>query len=358
MARTTVIAVSLAWLFAGTAIAQPSTPAAAPASLSQADRVVATVHRTHEIRQSDIDAWRQRHAPAQLARLRQDLYDSSRQAVEALVGEYLLVEAAAEHGVSVEAFVDGQLDPALATPVRDEDIREIYEASRSMLSNVTFDQAKSAIQSYLEEKRRDEARQSVLGGLVAGAGAEVVIDLEPPRSELVLRGDEPSVGPASAAVTLVEYSDFQCPFCKRAAPDLQKIRERHRDAVRVVWRHFPLPGHADARAAAEAAACAGEQNAFWDYHDQLFGNQSKLESTDLRQYAQDVGLDVNQFDGCVESHRYESTVADDLATGSRLGISATPAVFINGRLILGAVGYDVYQRIIEEELMAIRQRRP
>jgi protein-disulfide isomerase len=349
MTTRSVIAALVAWLIAGHAIAQTSTPGAAPAS-PPADRVVATVHGTHEIRQSDLDAWRQRHAPAQLARLRQDVYESSRQALEALVGEYLLAEAAAGHGVSVEGFVDSQLDSALRTPVGEEEVREVYDGSRAMLGNVTFDQAKSAIQSYLEEKRRDDARQRVVGALLATAGTEVVIDLDPPRYQVVPRGDEASLGPALAAVTLVAYSDFQCPFCKRAAPDLRKLVENYHDAVRLVWRHFPLPGHPDARAAAEAAACADEQDTFWDYHDQLFGNQGGLGSADLRRYAEDIGLDMSQFDACVESHRYESTVTDDLVSGNRLGISATPAVFINGRLMLGAVGYDAYQRVVDEEL--------
>jgi protein-disulfide isomerase len=353
MARTSRIAVLLAWLIAAHATAQTSAPVAAAAS-APADRVVATVRRTHEIRQSDLDAWRQRHAPAQLARLRQDVYESSRQAVEALVGEYLLAQAAAEHGVSVEAFVESQLDPALATGVRDEDVREIYEQSRSMMGNLTFDQAESAIRSYLDEKRRDDARRNVVGALLATAGADVAIDLEPPRYDVVPRGDEASLGPASAAVTLVAYSDFQCPFCKRAAPAVRKLVEDHPDAVRLVWRHFPLPGHPDARAAAEAAACAGEQDAFWEYHDQLFANQDALGLADLRRYAENVGVDVNQFDACVESHRYEAIVTEDLASGNRLGVAATPAVFINGRLILGAVGYDVYQRVIDEELRAGR----
>jgi protein-disulfide isomerase len=135
---------------------------------------------------------------------------------------------------------------------------------------------------------------------------------------------------------------------------MRKLAENYPDAVRLVWRHFPLPGHPDARAAAEAAACAGEQDAFWEYHDQLFANQGALGPPELRRYAEDVGVDVNQFDACVESNRYESMVMDDLASGNRLGVSATPAVFINGRLILGAVGYDVYQRVINEELMMVR----
>src|SRR5689334_1975170 len=125
MSRSCVIAILLACLIPGIGTAQPAPRATAPAS-PPTDRIVATVHGTYEIRQSDVDAWRERHAPVPLARLRQELYDSSRQAVDALVGEYLLAEAAARRGVSIETFVGEQLDRASTPPVREEDVREIY----------------------------------------------------------------------------------------------------------------------------------------------------------------------------------------------------------------------------------------
>jgi protein-disulfide isomerase len=352
MRRTSSASVLVACLAAGAA-AQTPTPTTAGASCP-ADPIVASVRRRHDIRQSDIDAWRQRHRSAQFARLRQDVYESSRQAVDALVGEYLLAEEAAAHRISAEALVREQLDQAMIAPVREEDVREIYERSRSMIGSVTFEQAKSAIQSYLEETHRNDARQAFIDRLVANAAAETVIHLEPPRYEVPLKGDEASFGARSAALTVVEYSDFQCPFCRRAAPDLKKLVSAYPEAVRLVWRHFPLPGHPDARAAAEAAACAREQGAFWEYHDELFDNQDSLGESELRRYAEHVGLDVSQFDECAAARRYQSTVEEDIAGGTALGVSATPAVFINGRLLLGAVGYDAYRHVIDEELAAIR----
>jgi protein-disulfide isomerase len=352
MQRTASASVLIACLAAG-AGAQTPLSSAAGASCP-ADPVVANVRRTHDIRQSDIDAWRQRHRSAQFARLRQDVYESSRQAVDALVGEYLLAEAAAAHRISADALVREQLDQATIATVREEDVREIYERSRSMIGSVTFEQARSAIQSYLEETRRNDARQAFVDRLVANAAAEIAIHLEPPRYEVPLKDDEESFGAASAAVTVVEYSDFQCPFCRRAAPDLKRLVGAYPEAVRLVWRHFPLPGHPDARPAAEAAACASEQGAFWEYHDELFDNQDSLGASELRRYAEHVGLAVSQFDECVVARRYQSTVEENIASGSALGISATPAVFINGRLLLGAVGYDAYQRVVDEELAASR----
>jgi len=354
MLRATAASVLVANLGIGVC-AQAPTPSDSGTS-SPADPIVASVRRSYDVRQSDVDAWRLRHAPAQFARLRQDTYESNRQAVDALIGEYLLAEEAAAHGLLAEELVQRQLDQTPTPRIREDDVREIYERSRSTMGTMTFSQAESAIRSYLEESQRNEARQAFIETLVANAAPDVVIHLQPPRYDVPVSGNEESLGADSARLTVVEYSDFQCPFCKRAAPDLRKLVGSFPGTVRLVWHHFPLPGHPEARGAAEAAACAGEQNAFWEYHDQLFANQDSLEPLDLHRYGEDVGLDMSQFEACMESHRYESTVTEDMAGGHQLGISATPAVFINGRLILGAVGYDVYKRVIDEELTAARAR--
>jgi protein-disulfide isomerase len=355
MLRTSGIAVLIACLAARVCAQTSAPPASAPSSPT--DPVVASVGQRHEIHQSDVDAWRQRHAPAQFARLRQDLYESSRKAVDALIGEFLLIEEAAKRGTSPEALVRQQVDDALIAPVREEEVRDIYERSRPMMGNVTFEQATLAIQSYLQESRRNDAREAFLNELLARASGDVVIHIEPPRYDVPVGADDESFGPEAATLTVVEYSDFQCPFCKRAAPDLRKLVESYPDRVRLVWRHFPLPGHPDARGAAEAAACAGEQGAFWNYHDELFANQDRLDASDLRRYAEDIGLETGWFDECTRSHRYQATVSDDIAGGTALGVSATPAIFVNGRLMLGAVGYDAYKKVIEEELASVEHQR-
>jgi protein-disulfide isomerase len=232
----------------------------------------------------------------------------------------------------------------------------VYERSRAVMGNLTFEQATSAIASYLAEDRRAAARQAFVSALLADAAREIVMNLEAPRYDLPLTAEEEALGRQSAPVTLIEYSDFQCPFCKRAAPDLRRLVESYPDTVRLVWRHFPLPGHADAQTAAEAAACAGDQGSFWEYHDALFANQGSLSVADLRRHAEAAGLDMASFDECFDSHRYRSLVVQDMAGGNALGVSATPAIFINGRLILGALGYDAYKRVIDDELAAIERQ--
>src|SRR4051795_888472 len=211
MSRTTAVAFLCASLIVRTASAQAST-SAEPAAASPGDPVLAVVQRTHEIRQSDVDAWRRLHAAAAFAQLRQDQYESSKQAIDGLISDYLLSQQASARGISVEALVAEQLAKADLAPVREEDIRDVYERSRAVMGNVTFEQATSAIASYLEEDRRAAARQAFVSTLLADAAREIVMNLEAPRYELPLTAEEEALGRQSAPVTVIEYSDFQCPF--------------------------------------------------------------------------------------------------------------------------------------------------
>jgi protein-disulfide isomerase len=154
-------------------------------------------------------------------------------------------------------------------------------------------------------------------------------------------------------VTLVEFSDFHCPFCKQAQPTLAQLLERFPGKVRLVYRDFPVDtSHPNARRAAEAARCAHDQGKFWDYHDVLFKNAPKAGPQDLGRYAERVGLDIARFERCVSDRLHRGTVQRDVEDGFRLGITATPTYFINGRPLSGAQPIDAFVRIIEEELAA------
>jgi protein-disulfide isomerase len=149
----------------------------------------------------------------------------------------------------------------------------------------------------------------------------------------------------------VEFSDFQCPFCQRVMPTLKELRSKYGDKMRLVWKDFPLTQiHPQAFVAAQAGNCAREQGKFWEYHDKLFGNQQALQPANLKQYAADVGLDAMKFNQCLDSAKYEARVQDALGVGGRLGISSTPTVFVNGRMINGAQPMEVFQGVIDEEL--------
>jgi protein-disulfide isomerase len=164
------------------------------------------------------------------------------------------------------------------------------------------------------------------------------------------RADAPSKGPRTAPVTLVEFSDFQCPYCGRVLPVLKRVQETYGERVRLVFRNFPLAIHPLAPKAAEAAACANEQGKFWEMHDRLFADPKKLDVADLKASAAELGLDAQAFDQCLDSGKHEATWKEERTEGERAGVSGTPAVFVNGRLIGGAQPYETFAQVIDDEL--------
>ena len=162
---------------------------------------------------------------------------------------------------------------------------------------------------------------------------------------------KPFKGPENAPVTLVEFSDFHCPFCKRVGPTLEELLRKYPDKVRRVWRHFPLPMHEGAARSHEASLCAGEEGKFWEYHDKLFQSQAELNQEGVHaRIAAEIGLDPGAFDKCLAEGRYRSAVEEDRARGEKAGVSGTPAVFVNGRLVSGAQPYENFERLVLEEL--------
>jgi protein-disulfide isomerase len=163
-------------------------------------------------------------------------------------------------------------------------------------------------------------------------------------------GNSPSRGPKNAPLTVVLFSDFQCPFCGRVEPSLTELEKAYPGKVRVVWKNFPLPFHNNAKPAAEAAMAANEQGKFWQMHDTLFKNQQALDSASLDKYAKEIGLDVGKFKAAMDSHRFAAQVEADAKQGSALGVQGTPASFLNGHFINGAQPFDAFKKIADEEL--------
>tara|TARA_Y100000310_G_scaffold344455_1_gene457302 strand:- start:1813 stop:2490 length:678 start_codon:yes stop_codon:yes gene_type:complete len=155
-------------------------------------------------------------------------------------------------------------------------------------------------------------------------------------------------GNVDASVTLIEYSDFQCPFCQRHIPTLEQVLEQYEGDVRLVYRHFPLNSiHPQAQKAAEASECAGEQGQFWEYHDTLFENQTALQITNLKSYAGNLGLNQSQFDSCLDSDKYASKVNGQAAEAQAAGITGTPGTFVNSELVKGAYPLATFTTIID-----------
>ena len=173
---------------------------------------------------------------------------------------------------------------------------------------------------------------------------------DPTRIYTIRIDGAPIKGPENAAVTIAEFSEFQCPFCLKVTPTVKKIEEVYQGQVRVVWKHLPLSIHANAMDAALAAEAAGNQGKFWEYHDKLFANQNKLEVESLKQYAQDLQLDMTRFERDRLNPETRKKVEADMAEARGLGVSGTPSFFINGRFLRGAQPFETLSKVIDEEL--------
>jgi protein-disulfide isomerase len=318
---------------------------AAPAQ--QNDTAARVGSRTITTQELD-DRWRA-DDPAAQAEATQKLYDGRRAALDAIVAEMLLTEAAKKKGMTAAAYELEELGKRMK-PVTDSEVVAFYQANLNQMQGRALDVMAPAINRYLTEQQRAAARQSLITEL-RKAGPDVRVLIDAPRREVAIESTDPALGRASAPVTLIEFSDFQCPFCQRVAPTLKKIRDTYGDKVRIVWKDFPLTQiHPQAFKASEAAHCAGDQGKYWEYHDRLFANQQQLQPDDLKKHAADLGLDAAAFNACLDNSKHGERVRDGVAQGTRVGVSSTPTVYINGRMLSGAQPYETFASVIDEEL--------
>ena len=281
------------------------------------------------------------------AKLSQALYEARRGAVDDLVADALLDQEAKARGVDRSALVEKEITSKVS-PVSDSEVAQWYQANQARVpQGASLDQMRQPIRQFLTEQRMQVARQAFLDTLKTKT--PVRITLEPPR-QAVAAANSPSKGPAGAPIELIEFSDFQCPFCQRANPTVTQVLQTYGDRIHFVYRHFPLSTHPNAKPAAEASQCAAEQGKFWEYHDKLFANPSRLADSDLKQSAAELGLDAAAFNKCVDTHKYAAQVERDFHAGEDAGVNGTPAFFVNGRMISGAQPFDAFKRLIDEEL--------
>ena len=294
------------------------------------------------------DRW-QTENPGQHAEAVQMLYEGRRNALDDIVAEMLLAQAAKAKNMTADAFEEAEIGKRLK-PISDLEVGSFYQANVSQMQGRPLEAMAPLIRNYLQEQQRGTARRDLIAEL-RKAGPAVRVMFEAPRANVAVAATDPSLGAATAPVTIVEFSDFQCPFCQRAVPTLKQIRAKYGDKVRVVWKDFPLTQiHPQAFKAAEAGRCAAEQGKFWELHDQMFGNQQALQPEALKKYAADMGLDAPKFDQCLDSSKYAEVVRDGVAAGQKLGVNSTPTLYINGRVLQGAQPFETFAAMIDDEL--------
>lgn len=286
-----------------------------------------------------------------LFELEKEIYRLKRDRLEQMIVDRVLQEEANARGIPLEQLLNEEVLPNV-TPVTDEEVDDYYLANRAKLKDWkgSMEDLKVRIRGFLEQERR-------LNGLVKYARTlepkyGVVVYLEEPRIPLMdVRIDgNYSTGRSNALVTVVEFSDYQCPVCRSVHTVARRLKDHYREQVRWVFKDYPLRKHRNSRMTAEAARCAGEQGKFWEYQDILFSSREEFNPESLERFAVDLGLSGELFQECLSSGKFGEAVQKDLQEAERLGLDRTPSFIVNGRLMTGGLSFEQFEEVINEEL--------
>jgi len=305
----------------------------------------------HKITRADLEAHsssdNMARARSQVVQAKIALYDAEHAALDKEIDKAVLTQAAAKDHITGDQLLRREVEGKVKDP-SEETLRiyylgipgakDPYEAMRSkILHSIRALEEKQMADDYIKGLR---AKQNIK------------VNLLPPRQEVAI-GDTPAAGPADAPITVIEFADYQCPYCRQEEPVLKRLREQFKDKIKYAYRDFPLPMHPYAHKSAEASRCAGEQGQYWPYHDRLFsGAPEDLAETGLKSIARQLKLDGDKFDKCLDSSAQAAAVDKDLNAGKNLGISGTPTMYINGYTVGGAASYDTLRDLVQQQLDA------
>jgi protein-disulfide isomerase len=273
-------------------------------------------------------------------------YEQKTKALEQLIEQKLLEDEAHKRAVPVETLLEQDVDKRVPDPSEPE-VRAYYLGLRDRL-NRPFQEVKSELLAMLKKERIRAAREDYLEALLNRNNVKIL--LPPPR--VVVGVDKARLrGNPTAPITIVEFSDFQCPFCQKSETTLKDILAIYKGMVNLSYRDFPLSdAHPLAELSAEASRCAGDQGKFWEFHDLLFENPNKLDEENLIEYAQNLKLDKPSFTSCIRGDKYKQQVERDAQDAARAGVTATPGFFIDGIYLGGAQPLTAFEKIIDDEV--------
>jgi predicted DsbA family dithiol-disulfide isomerase len=282
--------------------------------------------------------------------LQQDIYLLKKKRLEELVIESLLEQEAEEKGMTMKELVD--VTPPGRELVTDEDVELYFMKNRSKFTGWRGreEELRGRIREYLQGLKDRDQIKKITDPLRERYPVEIYLKEPPLPFSNVSVGESPVQGPVDAGVTVVEFSDYLCPVCRRSHEISQKIRQTYAGRIRWVFKDYPLKQHPGADKLAEAAHCAGEQEKFWEFQDQIFAASKKPEFEDLKGYARQLGLDIDRFTQCYESSKYHSHIEKDILTAWEAGVGSTPSFIINGKLKPGSMPFEEFIQIIDEEL--------
>ena len=335
--RLTVTA-GLVVLFSLTAIA---------ALAQNGERVLADVNG-RQIKQRDVDAL----VLPQIMPLEEQLYSIRQVALENLIVSAILEGEAKSQKIPLD-LLRRKLS-AGSVEIAQGDVEKAYAENLSALASLSPDEARERLRLDLETQARMRFFSEAIARLRGKAQVQVFLE-EPRLPELAITSTAAVRGTPSGVVTIVEFGDFQCPYCREAQAVIKQVMNKFEGEVKLVFKHFPLDIHSHAEAAARAAFCAGEQNRFWNYHDALF-LAADLSLKALNQIAMTLQLDAVKFHRCLDSDSAHAAVLADRKDAARFGITSTPTFIVNGKLVRGAIDFGTFKTLIEREISSARNR--
>jgi protein-disulfide isomerase len=285
-------------------------------------------------------------AKGALVSLNQQIFEARSGALDQLIDERLVAKKAKAENLTPEKLLERDVYSKVSVP-NDDEMKQLYDQAVAEGRQLPpLEEIKGQIAEFIKGKKTETALEEYHQKLRAAAKVEEA--LPPFRVEVAAAG--PTSGEAKALVTMVEFSDYQCPFCGRQEPTVKRLLDEYKGKVKLVYREFPLPSHDHAQKASEAALCAEDQGKYWEMHEKLFANQTALEVPRLKSYAKDLSLDTAKFDKCLDGSEKAAAVQSSVSAGKEAGVNGTPAMFINGRPLAGLTPYEKLKEVIDAEL--------
>ncbi|SRR5579872_7032749 len=284
----------------------------------------------------------QREESSKLLQARYTYYQAQSKALEDLIDKTLLEQKAKSENLTVDQLMDRDIKSQVKDPTEDQ-MQVYYEG---LDTDQPYASVRDKILDKIRQVRTDHLRTAYIAKL--REQGNVVIALAPPTAHVELENAE-TLGSKTAPVMLVEFADYECPYCQRVAPDVKKIEADYGGKLAITYKDFPLPMHSHAEKAAEAVRCAGKQGKFWEMHDEVF-HSHELDIDQLKAQARALSLDSTQFDKCLDSGETAAAVQQDRQEGVKLGLTGTPSFFINGHFISGSLDYATLHRLIDQQL--------
>ena len=281
--------------------------------------------------------------PSALFQARNSFFDAEKKAVEEYIDDLLLERQAQKENVTVAQLLERHVNGTIAKDPDDTVLRVYYEG---IDTNEPFEAVRDKILDHLRQRRLAKAKTAYVQAL--RSQAKITVDVAPPRIEISLK-NTPVRGPAGAPLILVEYADYECPYCQQVQPTLDQLETAFKGKIAFAYKDLPLPMHPHAQKAAEASLCAGLQSKYWEYHDLLLKTKD-LDVPQLKAGARQLGLETAAFDKCLDSGERADAVKSSQDEAQKLGLQGTPSFFLNGRFFSGNLSYDQMRQMMEDEL--------